>query len=214
MVGEEGLKRLFSPNKLLYLHTCMSLPPFVCVFPSLPPSSRWRCVSVSWSPGAHTPSSPCGRRSLTQQRSLPLLSLWLPSLPSPPPFTILSSTWSSNPTSAGPSAGTGWHADGPYVRVCARTARPRRSPVHSPSSMGRRSVTRRGVPMDCRRTIGGHAGTAHAQRETLVLADTAKRLPLRGLQGYCRGPHIAKWLLVSCPMRCRVTSSEKTKERE
>ncbi len=150
------------------------------------------------------PLCPCGQHLVTQQLYHPWLLLWQLSLPSPPPFTTLLCICSSSPTSASPCVGM-WHsAEGHSVDVCVSTALHRRELAGHPIT--KKSATQQGCQMGYRRTTGP-ADTVHALKQSLVTEKTAapSRLP-----GYLKDRYIVRWLSVSSPMSCRVTSSRET----
>lgn len=159
---------------------------------------RWPFASASSPHGVPMPSCPCGQRLVTQQRFPPwLLPLQL-SLPSPPPFTTPSSTWSSSPTSVSSCAGTWPAAEGPWVDVCANEAQPRRRPAS-------RSATPPGFQTGSRR-VTGSVDTVLTLRQCLGPGTSVATTARSRLWGYLKDRCSRRWRSVGCPTSYRATS--------
>lgn len=149
----------------------------------------------------------CGQRLVTQQLYHLQLLLWQLSLPSPPPFTTLSSTWLSSPIFASPCVEMWRIAEGDSVDVCARVALQRREFAGSPIT--KKNATLQGYPMGYQRTTGP-ADTVLAQKQTTVIEKIVQTTVLSKPPGFFKDPYTVKWLSASSPMRCRVTFSRGT----
>lgn len=159
---------------------------------------QWRFASASSPHGVPMLSCPCGQHLVTQ----PLFPPWLlplqPSLPSPPPFTTPSSTWSSSPTSVSSCAGTWPAAEGPWVDVCANEAQPRRRPAN-------RSATLPGFQTGSRR-VTGSVDTVLTLRQSLETGTSVPTPARSRLWGYLKDLCTRRWRSVGCPTSYRATS--------
>lgn len=146
-------------------------------------------------------------RLVTQKLYHLWLLLWQLSLPSPPPFTTLLSIWSSSPTSASPCVGMWPSAEGHSVDVCVSTTLHRRELAGNP--IMKKSATPQDCQMDYQRTTGP-ADTVLTVKESLVPEKTLQTTAPSRLPEYLKDRNIVRWLSVSSPMSCRVTSSRDT----
>lgn len=160
----------------------------------------WRFASAFSQHGVRTLSCLCGQHLVTRQRFLPWLSPLQLSLPSPPPFTTPSSTWSSSPTSVSSCAGMWRAAEGLWVDVCASRAQPRRHPANRNATLsdfqtGSQRVTR-------------SVDTLLAPRQSLGTKPTSLTTARSKPQGYLKDPFTRRWRSASCPASYRATSCE------
>lgn len=167
-------------------------------------SCPWQFASVSSQRGARTPSCPCGPPSATPPPCRPWRSLSQQSSPSPPPFTTPSYIWSSSLISASPCFET-WPCAGAHcVDVCVSTVQQRREPARNPIT--RRSAILPSCRTGCPRTTGP-ADTVRALKLSPAPGPTVQITAPSKRPGYWKDRSTARWLSVSCPTRCRATSS-------
>lgn len=167
-------------------------------------SCPWQFASVSSQRGARTPSCPCGPPSATPPPCRPWRSLSQQSSPSPPPFTTPSYIWSSSLISASPCVET-WPCAGAHcVDVCVSTVQQRREPARNPIT--RRSAILPSCRTGCPRTTGP-ADTVRALKLSPAPGPTVQITAPSKRPGYWKDRSTARWLSVSCPTRCRATSS-------
>lgn len=152
---------------------------------------------------------PCGQHLVTQQLYHQWLLLWLLFLPSPPLFTTLLSIWSSSPTSAARCVGMWPSAEGHSVDVCVSTT-PHRKEL-ADNLITKTSATPQGCLMGYQTTIG-HADTVPSLKQSFVPQKTSQTAAHSKLPGCLKDQHTVKWLSVSCPTSCRVTSSRETSQ--
>lgn len=167
-------------------------------------SCLWQFASVSSQRGAHTPLCPCGPPSATPLPCHPWLSLSQQSSPSPPPFTTPLYIWSSSLISASPCVET-WPCAGAHcVDVCVSTVQQRREPARNPIT--RRNAILQSCQTGCLRTTGP-ADTVRVLKLSPAQGTTVQITAPGKPPGYCKDRSTARWLSVSCPTRCRATSS-------
>lgn len=160
----------------------------------------WQFALASWQHGVRTLSWLCGQHLVTQQLFPPWLSPLQLSLPSPPPFTTPSSTWSSSPTSVSSCAGMWRAAEGLWGDVCASRAQPRRHPANRNAML---SDFQTGS-----RRLAGTVDTVLAPRQSLGTKTASLTTVRRKPRGYLKDPCTMRWWPAGCLTSYRATSCE------